>query len=405
MRDIQVRNQCHPEILRFYCRHAGQAVDWLDSLGAYTSETRQPVPVQYGEDWTVHRTYRVDGPLLNVISAEYRKRLERGDIELRLNTTVINLVEEQGRVVGIMAKGEGKVENMYRTGAVIVCTGGFGSNIAFVRRYNLPGAKLVMTAAPAFAKGDGLTLCEKVGAKTVNLSRPAKSGIYLGCVPDPKRPERQIAHVNVKKYPGAIWVDTQGRRVVNEDCGAYAPEARVAMENAPGQVLIVVLDRKIKEENQPILIKWFGVPERSWDWFEKKANEGVIIKKADTIEELGHKLDINVQNLRDTIARWNGFVESGKDLDFGRQDVAYKIESPPFYAIPTGTLVLGSHGGPAVNVRQQVLDEQEKVIAGLYAVGEITGYRGHGTGGLNTGNIVFGRQAAIMAAWHVLHRH
>jgi fumarate reductase flavoprotein subunit len=205
------------------------------------------------------------------------------------------------------------------------------------------------------------------------------------------------------KYPGAIWVNIEGKRVVNEDSGVYMPETRLAMFNAPEMTLMVILDRKIKEENDSILVGWFGVSEKSWQWFEDKAEEGIVIKKADTIEELGRSMGIDVQTLKETIAGWNGYVEAGQDLEFGRKDLSCKIEAPPFYAIRTVPAVLISAGGPATNARQQVLDVDDKVMPGLYAAGELTGYRAFGTGSLNTGCIVFGRQAGLMAAQYALY--
>jgi urocanate reductase len=38
------------------------------------------------------------------------------------------------------------------------------------------------------------------------------------------------------------------------------------------------------------------------------------------------------QNLVDTVARYNAFVEAGKDSDFGKPKPRYKIAKPPFYA-------------------------------------------------------------------------
>jgi len=97
-------------------------------------------------------------------------------------------------------------------------------------------------------------------------------------------------------------------------------------------------------------------------------------------------------------------VAAGEDPEFGRKKLDYKIETPPFYAVKTVPTVLISAGGPATDVSQQVLDTSGKVIPGLYAAGELTGYRGFGTGSLNTGCIVFGKQAGMMAAREALQR-
>jgi len=400
MKESRAREVCDPEILMFYCQHSGQAVDWLDSLGAYSKEERQPKPPMYGEIWTVDRCYYAESALkyLKVILAEHEKRVKRGDIRVLMKTGVTDLLQEESKIVGVRARGEDGVERDYRAGAVVLCTGGFASNAELMRKYKFPQARDILSAASTCATGDGLIICQKVGAKLINMDQSLAP--YLGGIPDPDNPGKAIAHVNMDKYPGAIWVNLEGKRVVNEYNGVYMPDTRLAMLNAPEMTLIVILDRKIKDENDPILISWFGVTEHSWEWFEEKAEEGAIIKKANTIEELGHLLGIDAQALKDTITRWNRYVEAGEDPDFGRKNLTYKIENPPFYGMKTVPSVLISAGGPAINVRQQVLDVNGKIIPGLYAAGELTSFRAFGTGSLNTGCVVFGRQAGIMAAQH-----
>jgi len=404
MKHSKAREYCDPEILAYYCQHSGQAVDWLDSLGVFDPEMRQPIPGTYGEDWSIPRCYFMRTDIVKPLLAEYEKRVNRGDIEFALGTTVTDLLQEDGRIVGLRAKGEDGANREYRAGAVILCTGGFGSNLELLRKYNHPQAKDIMTVTPPHCTGDGFIMCEKIGAKMVNMDHPICMGPYLGGVPNPDKPGRRSAHVNMTKYPGVIWVDLNGRRVVNEDGGEMNPIPKAALENAPDQTLMVILDQKIMDENDPILHQWVGVAGRSWEWFKEKAEEGIIIHKADTIEELATAMGIDPQTLKDTVDKYNGYVESGKDLDFDRQDLTYKIMNPPFYAIKTGVLTPVSSGGPASNVRQQALDVNDKVIPGLYLAGEVAGFQGFGTATFSMGNIIFGKQAGKMAAWDILYR-
>jgi len=401
MRDSNARRRCDPEILKFYCRQAGAAVDWLDSLGAYPAETRRPRQGIYGENWTVERCYVFFQPFMEVVREEYEKRLVQGSIELLTRTKVTQLLQAQGRINGIRAKAGGKIVN-FLAPVVVICSGGFGRNITLLQKYNLPTATIIMSIAPVFNTGDGLLLCEKVGASLVNMTQPPGTGCYLGGIPDPRHPERPLAHVDMDRYPSAIWVDNNGKRVVNEDCGAYMPTGMECLYNSPGQVLHVILDHRIRQEQSPILTRWFSVPARDWAWFDTRAEDGIVIKKADTISQLGEKLGINPEALTDTVKRWNDCVEKGKDTDFGRQELTSKIANPPYYGITTGGTVIAGSGGPAVNIHQQVLDNMGKAIPGLYAAGEVAGYQGHGTGKFNMGNIIFGKLAGRTAALEAL---
>ena len=103
--------------------------------------------------------------------------------------------------------------------------------------------------------------------------------------------------------------------------------------------------------------------------------------EADTIEELAakintnpymsHKMDPKV--LVETVARYNAFVEKGKDEDFNKPTPQYKIEKGPFYAAWTSVTLHDCYCGLHVNNACEVLDWEGGKIPGLYAAGEVTG--------------------------------
>ncbi|MFC2068742.1 FAD-dependent oxidoreductase [Chloroflexota bacterium] len=393
MKELRARQVCESENLMFFCQNSGYAIDWLDSLGAYQGKERSPQLPIYGEPWIYPRSYfSTTKKYLNIIRSEHQKRIDRGDIMLKLNTEVADLVNEGRRVVEVKVG-----EKHYRAGAVILTTGGYSGNIELMIKHKFPQAKKVLSAGLPDATGDGLKWCQHLDAKLVNMDQQQLP--YFGQIEDADNPGQAITHLDVNKYPGAIWVDNNGQRVTREDAGAYISSTRIALIKAPDMMLSVIIDDKIKRENDSILVKWYGGAEpRSWKWFEEKANEGIIIKKAETIEGLGRLLEINPKNFTDTVTKYNGYVAAGKDTDFGREELVYKIENPPFYGARSVPVQLTSSGGPATNIEMQVLDSSNKIIPGLYAAGEITAYRAIGTGGLNIGCLVYGRQAGKMAA-------
>jgi succinate dehydrogenase/fumarate reductase flavoprotein subunit len=136
---------------------------------------------------------------------------------------------------------------------------------------------------------------------------------------------------------------------------------------------------------------------------------------AETLEELAAKMNIDAAGLKAEIERYNGFVDSGTDEDFGKPGPLHKIEKPPFYA---GRLVGVRHtarNGLRTNSKAQVLDladswsrtgadpvrsvDEEAVIPGLYAAGEVAdpaGWRrAHGSIGIYTiMSITAGRNVA-----------
>lgn len=121
---------------------------------------------------------------------------------------------------------------------------------------------------------------------------------------------------------------------------------------------------------------------------------------ADTIEELAKKIVNPYQwrpmppaGLKQTVERYNTFVDSGVDADFKKPTPKYKIAKPPFYAAWHTPALHDSYTGIRINTTGQVLDVRGRVIPGLYACGDSAG--GFGQHGICRA-ATFGR----LGGWH-----
>ena len=95
---------------------------------------------------------------------------------------------------------------------------------------------------------------------------------------------------------------------------------------------------------------------------------------ADTLEELAEKMNVPVENLKATVARYNELAAKGEDTDFGKRGVMLTpIVKPPFYALKWGPSLLDIFGGAITDERLNVLGADSKPIPGLYAVGNVAG--------------------------------
>lgn len=129
------------------------------------------------------------------------------------------------------------------------------------------------------------------------------------------------------------------------------------------------------DEAQPILSignAWMPVKDTDWSLWKKLLNEGELIIKADTIEELAAKL--SMPELAATITAYNDNAANGVDPDFGRTENLQPIANGLFYAVKTIPYCSWSTGGPMANENMEVLDEQGTVIPGLYVAGEGAGH-------------------------------
>jgi hypothetical protein len=121
---------------------------------------------------------------------------------------------------------------------------------------------------------------------------------------------------------------------------------------------------------------------------------------ANTIEDLARTIVNEYQwrpmppdALKRTVDRYNSFVDSGVDADFGKPRPQFKIAKPPFYAAWHTPALHDSYTGIRINTNGQVLDLHGNPIPGLYACGDSAG--GFGQHGICRA-ATFGR----LGGWH-----
>ena len=123
---------------------------------------------------------------------------------------------------------------------------------------------------------------------------------------------------------------------------------------------------------------------------------------ADTIEELAARIvnqyqwrPMSARALRESVERYNSFVDSGIDADFKKPRPMHKIATPPFYAAWHTPALHDSYTGIRISLSAEVIDLRGKVIPGLYACGDSSG--GFGQHGICRA-ATFGRIAGFHAA-------
>jgi 3-oxosteroid 1-dehydrogenase len=157
---------------------------------------------------------------------------------------------------------------------------------------------------------------------------------------------------------------------------------------------------------------------------EELIERGAVVRGA-TIADLARQIDVPADALEQTVKRFNGFAVKGLDPDFGRGQSAYNdclgdpgyrpnaalgpLERPPYYATRVLPADVGTCGGVITNEHAQVLDEDDRVIDGLYATGNITatvmGRNYLGAGGSIAYTMVFGYVAARHAGRRAAGEH
>lgn len=293
--------------------------------------------------------------------------------KLWLESPMLSLLSEGGKVIGAVISHEGKTVNVGAS-SVLLAAGGFEHN-AEMRSASLPQpSKPDWSVSQENNTGDSILAALPLGAK-IELMNHAW-WIPVVHVPEWPRPMGLFAE---RSLPGLVIVNQDGQRFANEALPYL--EAGQAMYQTNTVPSWVVFDANFRHKYPfgPIGPGW-GTPDKILPRKVKK-----ILLKENTLEALAAAAGIDVAGLARTISRNNEFAATGKDLDFQRGDTFYEryygdsrnqpnpciaeIIKPPFYALPLYPGDIGTKGGLLTDEHAQVLDEQRQPIAGLYAAG------------------------------------
>ena len=145
-----------------------------------------------------------------------------------------------------------------------------------------------------------------------------------------------------------------------------------------------------------------AVMREKWDPNPPNVDLNGFFFVADTLSELAGKIKNPYQRvpmpghaLEQTVAKYNSYVDMGKDPDFSKPAPMYKIQKPPFYAAWSTPILHDTLTGLKINPKCQVIDTHGQVIPGLYAAGETAGgFALHGLPRVTVFGRIAGREAA-----------
>ncbi len=335
--------------------------------------------------------------------------LSRG-IEPITGVETKELVREGRRITGIEGEIGGEPFSLSARNGVVVATGGFEWDEE-MRQAFLRGP-MDAPASPPTARGEGLKLSMRAGAKLGNMTQ----GWWAPTLVTPDTPweggEERAAPVLIERtVPHSIMVNRKAERFCNEAANysalagafhAFDPQTYDYL-NLPAWL---VFDEDYVER-YPIGPRLPGQPVPDW------------VTRADTLEELAGQLNLDPSALCATVDRFNAHCEAGEDPDFQRGTSAYDhfygdrsregtavtlgpIGRGPFYAVEIRMGLLGTNGGPRTDGSARILGHDGEPLPGLFGAGNAiacpTGGIYAGAGGTLGPAITFGYIAGRTAA-------
>ncbi len=352
--------------------------------------------------------------------------------------------DETGRVVGIRASHTPRFKNdgtqlvgeyadgnivderdeitIHANKAVIIATGGGSGNVEYRTMFNPNWGPAMDGCAGepwSFQDASGEIAGIAIGAgltSTANWTYPSSKATcsagllgcrynYTGHKYDENSPVWDFVGakgLNVRNRDGIIYVNMLGNRFYNEngmggdnEAFYYIPaalgsavydEGTGAAQRFGGPIWAIFDSAYVEENNITIDQSVVDI-------------EGGYFFSGDTLEELASNIvnkyyedyPMDPEVLAKTVANYNSYVDSGEDLEFGRDadSMTVKIETGPFYAAWATPNMHDCLTGLATNGKRQVKNYLGEVVPGLYACGECAGgQRAHGLGKVQTSGYI-----------------
>jgi len=338
------------------------------------------------------------------LAAGLRAGLAQAGVPVWLNTTMTGLVLSDGRVTGLQVVRDGEPLELRARRGVLLATGGFERNAQMREKYQRPPIGADWTVGSAGNTGDGIWAGQAAGA-ALDLMDDAWWGPSIPLTGGP------FFCLAERSLPGCIMVNAAGQRFVNE-AAPYVDTVHAMYDrhttDKPHIPAWLITDQRYRNSyvfaglppRKPLPRRWYAA--------------GTVFR-ADTLAELADQIGAPADGLAQTVQRFNGFAQAGKDEDFVRGNSAYDryygdprcrpnpnlapLARPPFYAIKIVPGDLGTKGGLRTDERARVLRQDGSPIGGLYAAGNasaaVMGHSYAGAGATIGPAMTFGYIAAL----------
>lgn len=313
----------------------------------------------------------------NALTGALRTALNEQRVPVWLETPLVELVHEDGRVSGAVVMHKGRRMRIGARGGVVLAAGGFDKN-QMMRDANSPLYPAAARSGGVSSNtGDSIRAATAIGAATMNLQSAWAAPVFH--VPGEDR--GRLCTIE-RALPGCIMVNQKGERYLNEAASYHIvgqQMARRARDHGDAAPSWMIFDHGYRHL-YPMGPLMPLVP----DWLHPRAVRQSL-KKGETIEALAASIGVPAAGLLSTIARFNAGAIKGEDPQFHRGEAAYDkmygdprnqpnpclrpLSEGPFYAMPIYPGDIGTNGGILTNDKGQVVDAAGAPVAGLYAVG------------------------------------
>jgi fumarate reductase flavoprotein subunit len=364
-------------LLRTFILTSKDIVCWVEGKGLKLNAV---MGLSSGVPETFHKlTFGPDGRVGKPLMDVFVKECKEAGVQLLCDTAAKKIItNSQGKVTGVMAADKAH-EFKISAKSVIIAAGGFAANREMLNKY-LPvmAHKNVSAFVLPYMTGDGITMAEEAGAVIDSYFTTTLFSSF-----QPQGAGHVAAGGSLRllsRQPEALIINKMGERYSDES--AHLSINGYALSGQPEKIGYVLLDAKIvkdmvtKKEIRSGMEKDSG---GNGSWLDEVDNsirlaaEKGYVRVAKSLDCIADWIKAQPEILKATVERYNAFCDKGYDADF-LKDKKYllPLRTPPYYAMPWGIHCESTFGGIKINDHMEVYSRQDKMMPGLFAVGDNT---------------------------------
>ena len=355
----ECRGTNYPMLSKLLANNIGRAVDFITEFANLTYQKAETQTVEHSVNRQIEMPSESSYELVTKVAEAFEKK--GGQIILDARVEKLNK-DKAGKLVSLTAEGKHQTINV-NFKSLVLAAGGWGARDYQAHKTDIP------YYGPMTSTGDYFDFAKNMNLVTRNLD-------WYKVYPHGLEVEPGIAKLTTYSTKeatdmGAIFVNTDGKRIVNES--APYTHFRDAIAEQKGKVAYIVMDQRTWDRFYELMLKYGFTKEEVQSFFDLAGEKSPVLVKGD-LKTVAEKAGIDYQTLKETVDNYTEDVKADYDPEFGRdKKFMHEFEGDTYYIIEQKLRFCTTLGGYETTDQMQLLDNDMNPVSNFYAAGEIVG--------------------------------
>lgn len=355
----ECRGTNYPMLSKLLANNIGKAVDFITEFANLTYQRAETQTVEHSVNRQIEMPSESSYELVTKVGEAFEKK--GGQIILDARVEKLNK-DKASKLVSLTAEGKHQTINV-NFKSLVLAAGGWGARDYQAHKTDIP------YYGPMTSTGDYFDFAKNMNLVTRNLD-------WYKVYPHGLEVEPGIAKLTTYSTKeatdmGAIFVNTDGKRIVNES--APYTHFRDAIAEQKGKVAYIVMDQRTWDRFYELMLKYGFTKEEVQSFFDLAGEKSPVLVKGD-LKTVAEKAGIDYQTLKETVDNYTEDVKADYDPEFGRdKKFMHEFEGDTYYVIEQKLRFCTTLGGYETTDQMQLLDNDMNPVSNFYAAGEIVG--------------------------------